>query len=721
MAKSYTADHVGELEGLDKIVQNPGMYVGDNAEVGLNTLWRELVDNAIDEHLAGHGEKIEIAIGKGGTLKVTDEGRGIPVDWKKEAEMSALELVLTRIHAGGKFKDSLSYVATRRGLHGAGAKAAVAFAKWFEVEVRRYGLAFRQRYENKGKPTSPVEICEVKNGKRIPIGQVTEDTVIKADKNGTLVDLKLKGKSIKVTPNPDLATGTTVEFLPDKELFSSTMAWNGTTPWNYGAMKEFLWQMACLTPGLKFIFNVEGEKEIFQSKNGLVDYLTKMTADKPFMHDEPITFEQKTEVELPDGKATLGLEVAMQYAGDDFPNIHAFANTLYNKDGGTHVKGFRDGLSEVLRELADSKRKKGEFKTDDLFVGLNAVVHATGTQRLQFNSQTKAALTSPEFAKAVREMTVTGLTKFFKKSEGQAIALRIIDAAIAVAHARDTVKAARDLVVKRSLLDAGNGMALAKLSDVTRRGGQPVVPIEFTALYPCEGDSAAGTLKAARDARFHAVYALRGKVENIYDKTLKDALDFAEFAALVTAIGAGVGPEFDPDAMRYGRVVVTTDADTDGAHIRALLTVFFYKFMAPMIAAGRLYIARPPLFRVRTKKDGSAVYAYSIEERDALIKQVGGNDKVEIQRFKGLGEMNAEQMAETVLKLPGSARIHKGKKSSDTSLSGLTIDDFTINESQVTLDDVKTAEKTLALLMSKTQTDSRRKWLMGLKWHTEAE
>jgi DNA gyrase subunit B len=320
-------------------------------------------------------------------------------------------------------------------------------------------------------------------------------------------------------------------------------------------------------------------------------------------------------------------------------------------------------------------------------------------------------------------MTTTALSKFFKKSGGQEIGLTIIDAAIAVAHARDTVKAARDLVVKRSLLDAGNGMALAKLSDVTRRSGQPVVPMEFTALYPCEGDSAAGTLKGARDARFHAVYALRGKVENIYDKHLKDALDFAEFAALVTAIGAGVGPEFDPEAMRYGRVVITTDADTDGAHIRALLTVFFYKFMRPMIDEGKLYVARPPLFRVRSKKDATATYAYNVEERDAIIKHLGGNERVEVQRFKGLGEMNAGEMAETVLKLPAAVLAAKGAKGKkhEVDFESLAVDDFTLNEAQVTVSDVKEAEKILGLLMSKTQTDARRKWLMGLKWHTEAE
>ncbi len=720
MAKRYTAADVGELEGLDKIVQNPGMYVGDNAEVGLNTLWRELIDNAIDEHLAGHGDKIEITIAKNGAVKVVDEGRGIPVEWKDDAEMSALELVLTRIHAGGKFKEQVGYQTTRRGLHGAGAKAAVAFAKWFTVEVRRYGLAFRQRYEDKGQPTAPVEICAVERGKRTVIGQITEDTVIKHDKSGALLELKIDGKPVKVTTDSDLGSGTTVEFVPDRELFSSTLDWGETPPWNVAALKEFLWQMACLTPGLKFICTVNGAREVFQSKNGLADYLGKMTDGKPPMHAEPITLSKTIEVELPDGKAHIGLEVAMQYAGDDLPVIHAFANTLYNKDGGTHVKGFRDGLSEVLRALSESKRKKGDFKTDDLFVGLNVVVAATGTQRLQFNSQTKAALTSPEFTKAIKEMTTDALGKYFKKASGQEVGLTIVDAAIAVAHARETVKAARDLVVKKSLLDAGNGVALAKLSDVTRRGGQPVVPIEFTALYPCEGDSAAGTLKGARDARFHAVYALRGKVENIYDKTLRDALDFAEFAALVTAIGAGVGPDFDPEAMRYGRVVVTTDADTDGAHIRALLTVFFYKFMRPMIDAGRLYIARPPLFRVRTKKDASEVYAYNEAERDVLIKQIGGNDKVDVQRFKGLGEMSAAQMAETVLKLPDDVKNHKGKRN-DLELNGLTVDDFTVNEAQVKLDDVKQAEHTLGLLMSKTQTESRRRWLMGLKWHTEAE
>jgi DNA gyrase subunit B len=720
MAKRYTAADVGELEGLDKIVQNPGMYVGDNAEIGLNTLWRELIDNAIDEHLAGHGDKIEITLAKNGALKVVDEGRGIPVEWKKEAGMSALELVLTRIHAGGKFKEQAGYQTTRRGLHGAGAKAAVAFAKWFTVEVRRYGLAFRQRYEDKGKPTSPVEICTLERGRRTVIGHITEDTVIKHTRDGALQELRIKGKTIAVKADPDFQPGTTVEFLPERELFSPTMEWGETPPWNVAALKEFLWQMACLTPGLKFICSIGGEREVFQSKNGLVDYLTKMANGKPPLHAEPITFNKTLEMDLPDGKAHIGLDVAMRYAGDDLPVIHAFANTLYNKDGGTHVKGFRDGLAEVLRDLAEAKRKKGDFKTDDLFVGLHAVVAATGTQRLQFNSQTKAALTSPEFAKAVKEMTTDALGKFFKKANGQEIGLTIIDAAIAAAHARETVKAARELVVKKSLLDAGNGVALAKLSDVTRRGGQPVVPIEFTALYPCEGDSAAGTLKAARDARFHAVYALRGKVENIYDKTLRDALDFAEFAALVTAIGAGVGPDFDPEAMRYGRVVITTDADTDGAHIRALLTVFFYKFMRPMIDAGRLYIARPPLFRVRTKKDGAEAYAYSEAERDVLIKQIGGNDKVDVQRFKGLGEMSAGQMAETVLKLPDDVKTHKGKRH-EIELNGLTVEDFTVNEAQVTLADVKEAEKTLALLMSKTQTESRRKWLMGLKWHAEAE
>ena len=721
-AKTYDASAVKKLGDLEAILKNPGMYVGDNEHHGLFTLWRELVDNALDEYMAGHGAEIAISIGKKGEVKVVDEGRGIPVEWKPEVKMSALTLVLTKMHAGGKFddEDSGGYEGKqKRGLHGAGAKAAVAFAKYFNVEVRRHGLLFRQSYEKVGTPLTPVEICVVDGKSRKKIGVIDADTELVLDKKDIATAISVKGKQIAVNADASLGTGTTVEFLPDRALFASNMEWGDVPPWNIEGMEEFLFQMACLNPGLKFVFTVNGARKTFVSKEGLSDYLAKLTKGKPLMHDEMIAFHKEAQVDLPDGKATIGMDGVVQYAGDDLPVVHAFANTLYNKDGGTHAKGFRDGWAEALRRLAQQKKRKEDFRTDDLFVGMNAIVSASGTQRLQFNSQTKAALTSPEFAKALKDMTLAALEDFFSKPKNQQLGLMMIDAAIATAHARDEIKLARDVSVKKSLLDAAGGVTLTKLSDIQRRGGAPLVPPDLTALFPCEGDSAAGTLKAARDSRFHAIYALRGKVENVNNATLKKALEFAEFHALATAIGAGIGPEFDLSAMRYGRVVIATDADHDGSHIQALLIAFFYRFMRPMIDAGRLYVARPPLFRVRSKKSGEAVYVYSETERDAMTKQFGGADKTEVQRFKGLGEMNADQMAETVLALPAQAKAKKGK-ASDADLSGLRRADFSAKEICVRVDDAGEAEKKFELLMGNDPAP-RRKWLMNLEWHTEAE
>lgn len=718
-SKTYDASAVKKLGDLEAILKNPGMYVGDNEHHGLFTLWRELIDNSLDEYMAGHGSEITITISKKGEVKVVDNGRGIPIEWKPEVKMSALTLVLTKMHAGGKFddEDSGGYEGKqKRGLHGAGAKAAVAFAKYFQVEVRRHGLAFRQSYEKVGTPLTPVEICIVDGKSRKKIGEINAETHLVLDKRCIAIALNVGGKKVSVIADPDLGTGTTVEFLPDRALFASTMEWGDTPPWNIEGMEEFLFQMACLNPGLKFVFTVDGKQKTFFSKNGLADYLGKFTTGKTLMHDEPINFHKEIHVDLPDGKATIGMDTVVQYAGDDAPNLHAFANTLYNKDGGTHAKGFRDGWAEALRRLAQQKKRKEDFKTEDLFVGMNAVLSVNGTQRLQFNSQTKAALTSPEFAKAIKDMTLEVMESYFKKPKNQQIGLTIIDAAIAVSHARDELKMARDVAVKKSLLDAGGGIALSKLSDITRRSGQPVIPLELTALYLCEGDSAAGTMKNGRDSRFHAIYALRGKTENIWTKSLKRALEFAEYSAIATAIGAKVGPEFDLDAMRYGRVTITTDADHDGSHIRVLLITFFYKFMRPMIEDGRLFIARPPLFRVRSKKNGEAVYVYSEQERDQESTKFGGIDKVDVQRFKGLGEMNDSQMAETVLWLPPDVRVRKN----EAAIQNLNLATITRNEIRVNVDDAKESERTLQLLMG-DDAAPRRKWLMSLPWHVEAE
>ena len=667
MSKQYSADQIVELEFLDAVRRRPGMYIGNNNLHGLHHILLEVLDNSVDECMAGYASKILVVIEKDGTVEITDDGRGIPVDYKSDVEMSTLTQVLVKPHAGGKFGgDDLAY-SSSGGLHGIGLKCTNAFSSFLEVEVHRHGLIFYQRFEDGGIPITPVEIYSkaIRPGKKA--GEINKDTkIVTTGKKELAKALEVNHMQLAVNADAEQVSGTIFRFRPNRAWFAREMEWPNHTqsvPWDAERLSTRFRQIAHLYPGVRIEFldkrTNEGEPEIFFSKRGLIEFIEYLNEGEEPLH-KPIMFKETTEIDVEGGKGTIEVDVALQYAGED-TQIYSFVNAIPTPTGGTHVSAFKAGLTKAVKQFATNKKLlKGnmDVRGDDALLGLTAIIKLTMTSTPQFLSQTKESLTSPEVHGPVLSTTYSFLNDYLDKNVP--VGKVIVNQAVASARGREAAAQARKLVIKKSAMDAGE-FVLGKLADIQRRGGNPMVPLEHTALYLVEGDSAGGSCKQGRDSRYHAILSLRGKIPNVEKMKINDILKNREIAAIIAAVGTGVGADCDVSSMRYGRVSVLVDADVDGSHIATLLATLFWRTMRSVIEEGRFFVARPPLYLIKNKSGKESRYAYSEQDREEIEKELGGARTVSMQRYKGLGEMNPDQLRETVFVLPDEISEKKKK------------------------------------------------------------
>ena len=596
----YTAKQIQVLEGLEPVRKRPGMYVGSTDSRGLHECLREIVDNSVDESFAGVAKQICVRVGKDGSVMVKDDGRGIPVD-KHSSGVSALEITMTKLHAGGKFGGGAYKVSG--GLHGVGASMVNALSSAFRVIVLRDNKAYFQEYV-RGKPKNKViEATQSQLNSWLP-----------------------KEWNIKIGVN---LSGTITSFIPDKTIFS-------TTEFEDSKIKNILKDRAYLVPKLYFHFFDErsNEEEGYYFEGGIKSLVAHSNRGKDAISDV-ISFSKE--------EGAISCEVALQYIDSLSENVKGFVNGINTIDGGTHITGFRMALTRSISDYA--KRLKGEEKNgngnlltgEDLKEGLTAVVYVKmPSDALQFESQTKAKLNNPEVLGFVSSMVKEGLDTYFE--EHPSGAKQVVEKVLLAAKARMAARAAKDAVLRKGALD---GASLpGKLADCQSRDA------EVSELYIVEGDSAGGSAKQGRDRRFQAILPLGGKILNTERAHLDRIIKFEEIKDLIVALGAGIGESLNYDKVRYHRIIIMTDADVDGEHIKTLLLTFFFRHMPEVINLGFLYIALPPLYRVQIGKDAS--YVYSDEEMDSAIKSAGGS-KYTVQRYKGLGEMNPEQLWNTTM------------------------------------------------------------------------
>ncbi len=686
---TYTAEDISQLKGLEAVRRLPGMYIGDNAAYGLHHILLEVVDNAVDEAMAGKCDRIRVTIYSDGSVAVEDNGRGIPVDVKPEKGQSALTLALTELHTGGKFEGSRGgYLSGSGGLHGIGIKATNGYSEWLEVRVKRDGIVYYQRFENGGEAVSPLEA-------RNPH---TDELI------GIVGQRSLNQKVIKAVADRKIGTGTQVRFRPNREWFSSTMEWpkpEANVPWDAKRLATRFQQMAALNPNLTIEFEDERTKKPFHREfrysGGLTDYLAFLTEGQDRLFEPAVYFKD----EAKSNGGTVAVEIAMQYTDTDETQIYAFVNSIFTPHGGTGVSGFQAGLTKALNQFAQGLKEKDLKSTtirgEDALLGLTAIVNIRMSETPTFSSQTKDSLTSPEVQGVAMSITYDHLLSMFGKKTS--IGRTIVRQCVAAQKGREAAKQARKLVMRRSALDAPEAGILGKLADVSKGS-----TTEHTLLYIVEGDSAGGSCKQARDRRHHAILPLRGKPLNTYTPKINRVLSNAEIKAVIAAIGAGVGSDFNLGEMRYGGVAILTDADHDGHHIKTLLLAFFWKYMRPLIEAGRMYVAEAPLYLIREKgsKQRSA-YAYNDEEHDRLIKSYGGSSKVVVQRYKGLGEMNPAQLKDTVFAV-------------DREDDNPVLNDRLV---RFEVDDVHYLNTAMGVLMG-SQAGRRKQWLFS-RWEQGSE
>ncbi len=581
-AGEYTAASIQVLEGLEAVRRRPGMYIGSTDGRGLHHLVWEVVDNSIDEAMAGHATRIEVRILQDATVVVTDDGRGVPVG-RHATGKDALEVVHTVLHAGGKFGGGGYKVSG--GLHGVGVSVVNALSEWLRVESARDGHIWAQEYV-RGKPTTPV---------------------------------------VKVGPQ-GARRGTRTAFRADPEVFDAP-------DFNFDVIAQRLRESAYLNKGLwiELVDERADRERSFYFEGGLVSFVRHLNRHKEVLHSRPIAVERR------DGATTI--EVALQYNDSFTENVFAFANNINTVDGGTHITGFRAALTSSLNDWARRagilKESDTNLSGDDVREGLTAVVSVKLVEP-QFEGQTKAKLGNAEVKGQVQAAVAEGIAQHL--DENPADGRRIVEKSLTAARAREAARKARDLVIRKGALE---GMSLpGKLADCQERD-----PAK-SELYIVEGDSAGGSAKMGRDRRNQAVLPLRGKVLNVEKARLDKVLSSENVRPLIIALGAGIGDSFDLAKLRYHRIIIMTDADVDGAHIRTLLLTFFFRHMPQVIENGHLYIAQPPLYRVSTGKQ--TLYAQSEKEREAAIKKLNAKN-VSVQRFKGLGEMNADQLWETTM------------------------------------------------------------------------
>lgn len=715
----YSADQIIELEFLEAVRRRPGMYIGNNNTHGLHHILLEVVDNAVDECMAGYADLIRVTIFRDGTVTVEDNGRGIPIDFKAESGMSAMTQVLLKPHAGGKFGGDESAYSSSGGLHGIGLKCTNAFSSLLQVESRRHGLAFRQVFSEGGLPKTEVEIFDA-SGK---VGEINAETALRLDRKEMATALEVKGKKVPVQTITGQRSGFSLTFRPNRAWFAREMDWPNpeqSVPWDAERLDTRFRQIAHLYPGVRIEFHdqrdARSEPRVYFSKNGLVDYIAYLNEGLDPLH-KPILFRDKSEIDTESGKQTVEIEVAIQYAGEE-TQIYSFVNAIPTPLGGTHVTAFKAGLTKAVKQFAVSKKLfKGEedVRGDDALLGLTAIVKVTMTGTPQFLSQTKESLTSPEVHGPVLSGTYNYMSDYLEKNIP--IGKVIVNQAVAAARGREAATQARRLVIKKSAMDAGE-YVLGKLADIQRRGGNPVVPLEHTALYLVEGDSAGGSCKQGRDSRYHAILPLRGKIPNVEKMNINEILKNREIAAIIAAVGSGVGADCDISSMRYGRISVLVDADVDGSHIATLLATLFWRTMRPVIEQGRFFVARPPLYLLRNSKTKEERYAYTETER-ADCEQEWKSQNYTIQRYKGLGEMNPEQLRETVFFMPGSS-AEKGRRSraAQAAERQLTAADFSQRDLRMVIEDVHRTRSLIERLMG-SEVGPRKDWLMNVDWSEE--
>ncbi|GIW07956.1 MAG: DNA gyrase subunit B [Dehalococcoidia bacterium] len=579
----YTARDIQVLEGLEAVRRRPGMYIGSTDQRGLHHLVYEIVDNSVDEAMAGYCSAITVTLGRDRSVRVDDNGRGIPVDIHPKTKVSALETIMTVLHAGGKFGHSAYKVSG--GLHGVGASVVNALSEHVWVEVHREGQIYRQEYR-RGVPQGPVR----------PVG--TTDR-----------------------------RGTTTWFLADREIF-------GEIDYSFETLTQRFRETAYLTKGLQItVIDERDDRELtFLFEGGIVSFVRHLNKHRTAIHPRPFYVQKDYE--------TSSVEVAFQYNDSYAESVFSFANTINTVDGGTHLTGFRTALTRVLNDYARKskllKEDESNLTGDDVREGLTAIVSVKLAEP-QFEGQTKAKLGNAEMKGQVESALTEGLSAYL--DENPSDARRIIEKCITAARAREAARKARDLVIRKSALE---GMTLpGKLADCSEKD-----PAQCE-LYLVEGDSAGGSAKQGRDRRFQAILPLRGKILNVEKAREDKMLAHEEIRAIITALGTGIGDIFNLSKLRYNRIILMTDADVDGSHIRTLLLTFFFRHMPQLIEEQHLFIAQPPLYRVAHGKD--VRYVYSDKERDEAIAAMGKPKNVVVQRYKGLGEMNPEQLWETTM------------------------------------------------------------------------
>ena len=584
--QEYNAEQIQVLEGLEPVRKRPGMYIGSTSETGLHHLVYEIVDNSVDEALAGYCTEINVTITGDNAIRVSDNGRGMPVDIHPKLGIPAVEVIHTVLHAGGKFGGGGYKVSG--GLHGVGASVVNALSEAMEVEVKRDGKVYRQRYE-RGK---------------------------------TMYPLKETGVSD--------VTGTTTWFKPDPEIFRDTVVFN------YSTLEHRLREMAFLNKGIKITLTDErGEAQktdTFHYEGGIKEFVKYINRNKEPIHEDIVYFEVT--------KANFECEVALQYTDRYNEFILSYANNINTTEGGTHLVGFKTALTRAYNDYAKKnkliKENEAALSGEDIREGITAIISVKLTEP-QFEGQTKTKLGNSEIRGFVDNATNENITAFFEENPQQARI--IIEKGLRAARAREAARKARDLTRRKSALD---GMTLpGKLADCSEK--DPAL----SEIFLVEGDSAGGSAKSGRDRKRQAILPLRGKILNVEKARLDKILNSDEIKNMITAFGCGIGSEFNEEKLRYHKIVIMTDADVDGAHICTLMLTFFYRYMRPLIEKGYVYIAQPPLYKV--EKGKQRYYTYSEEEQRKLLSELGTGQKLNIQRYKGLGEMDAHQLWETTM------------------------------------------------------------------------
>jgi DNA gyrase subunit B len=580
--RKYTAKDIQVLTGLEPVRKRPGMYIGSTGPRGLHHLVYEVVDNSIDEALAGACDTINVIIGEDNSITVEDNGSGIPVEIHPQTGKTTVETVLTVLHAGGKFNNSAYKVSG--GLHGVGVSVVNALSEWLVAKVRRNGNEYMQRFE-RGKPVTELEI----------IGKASE-------------------------------TGTTISFKPDYQIFDNV-------EFDYQTLQYRLRELAFLNKGVKITLEDKrtNTKEVFYYEGGIKSFVEFLNKNKNSIQKDVLYFEDK--------KDDIIVEVAMQYTDSYSENIYTFANNINTEEGGFHLSGLRTALTRAINDYGRKynyiKEKDDNLQGEDVREGLTAVL-SVKLSNPQFEGQTKTKLGNSEIKGIVETIVYEHLSSFLEENPSEA--RKIVEKAINAARAREAARKAREISRKRSILD--NITLPGKLADCQEND------LEVTEIFLVEGDSAGGSAKQGRDRRNQAILPLRGKIMNVEKARLDKILEYEEIRAMIAAFGTGIGKDFDISKLRYGKIIIMTDADVDGAHIRTLLLTFFYRYMRPLIENGNVYIAQPPLYKVsKGKKD---YYVYSDKELEELLDKIGRNNYT-IQRYKGLGEMNAEQLWETTM------------------------------------------------------------------------